>query len=664
MNKTLKKYYVISGIILIIIVALLLLLLFLLFNDTNITANKKSDYNKIQKEKMLSSIKIIRLPYKIQYKEGEYLDKSGLLVKAIYYDNSESYIDSYLLDKVSPLTIYDKIITILYKDKSTYFNITITNDEGIEIFQNPSNELNVLEALKGVTRLEIEDCDIKNWIISEDRNKSKIIERNDASRGHFLSGIDDKVNEYGELFFFINLPFNSNMTMSVSFTQKEKWKYYDINISSIYSFIIDGDKVLEIDGESILKSREDTTKWQIINYKSINLVGGIHTMLLTATSNNEIGTPNIDYIDFKIKEMEEIINPDDILPPNDFHTLLQYRFITDDPDNIFNYAQGAEDLSRPRGNLLDFSEDLKESSNSYVIQISSSEKFDSSDTKTIHNLKEKQYIIKNLQLGQTIFYRGAKNEEGLKDSKIYTLTTNTLAPRNIDIPGVDNFRDIGGIETTLVENGIIKQGLFYRTAQINNIEEEGKRILTEDLGIKIEIDLRDEIYNTGPYVDGIEYYPISIYSGYEDLWFDNYDNEYIKIFDLISEADKNPIVLHCTHGADRTGLITFALLNLLGSNYQNITRDFAFTNFGYQGIRYIDSRYKTWYNKLQTFEGETDAEKCKSWLMSKGIEESKLEHIREIFIYNYKEKKNSPFLTNNQNEKIHLQFLQLNEDFN
>ena len=66
---------------------------------------------------------------------------------------------------------------------------------------------------------------------------------------------------------------------------------------------------------------------------------------------------------------------------------------------------------------------------------------------------------------------------------------------------------------------MIKQGLYYRTAMIDDVEEEGKRIMTEDLGIKVEIDLRNESYNTGPFVDGIEYYQIPILSGSESIRF-------------------------------------------------------------------------------------------------------------------------------------------------
>ena len=104
---------------------------------------------------------------------------------------------------------------------------------------------------------------------------------------------------------------------------------------------------------------------------------------------------------------------------------------------------------------------------------------------------------------------------------------------------------------------------------------------------------------------------------------------------MISDADKNPIILHCNAGADRTGIMSFALMTLLGCEYNDIVRDYCFTNFGVQGSRDINSEFTKWWNKLDLYEGETKAEKCKSWLKSKGIEDYKLEHIREIFINNY-----------------------------
>ena len=325
------------------------------------------------------------------------------------------------------------------------------------------------------------------------------------------------------------------------------------------------------------------------------------------------------------------------MPYNDFHTLIQYKYILDSPENIFNYAMGNKDLSRPKGNLLDFSDSIKDISSTYIIEISSSKNFDTLDTKIIRGLKEKNYIIKNLKLGQKIFYRGAINEDELKNSKVYELNVNTLPPRNLDIPGVDNCRDIGGVKTSLVENGIIKQGLFHRSANIDYIEEEGKKILTNDLGIKIEIDIREEPGIISPNIEGIKHCAIPVYT-VESQWFDNYNEQYIKIFDLIAEADINPILLHCLYGLDRTGVITFALMTLLGCDYNDVARNYCFSNFANQGSRDIRSPFNVWWNKLDSFEGETKAEKCKSWLIQKGIEEAKLEHIRAIFIDNYEEK--------------------------
>ena len=144
--------------------------------------------------------------------------------------------------------------------------------------------------------------------------------------------------------------------------------------------------------------------------------------------------------------------------------------------------------------------------------------------------------------------------------------------------------------------------------------------------------------NTGPYIDGIKYYPISIDIGNQDERFEKLEEQYYKVFSLISKADINPIILHCMAGADRTGIMSFALLTLLGCDYNDIARDYLFTNFSNDGCRYVEGEFNNWWKKLSQYKGDTKAEQCKNWLISKGLEGEKLEHIRSIFIKGYKEK--------------------------
>ena len=274
MDMAVKNYIIIF--ILLIIILISFIPLTIILNDIalptkseDLNDNNNENDNIIIIPKILTSIKILRAPYKIQYKEGEIFDKYGMIIKGIYDDNSQIYIDNYIIDKILPLTIYDTNIIISYKGKNATLNIKIINEEEIEIHQNPSKEKYTIDLInEDITRFEIEDSDISNWIISNEDNRNKIIKRNDSSRGTFLSGIDDYISNEGEIIFYINLIFYSEIIMYVSYSQKEKWKNYDIDISSIYSFIIDENKIIEIDGNTILKSRQDITKWQIIKYKS------------------------------------------------------------------------------------------------------------------------------------------------------------------------------------------------------------------------------------------------------------------------------------------------------------------------------------------------------------------------------------------------------------
>ena len=633
MGKANKNFYIIIFIAVIGLLMILIPLLILIFYHF-----EDKDQKENQTKKNLLLLFIDRYPNKLKYKEGEIFDDTGLILRGFYDDNSNPQIFDYKIDNTSPLSIYNDYITFSYEDKNCVIGIEIINDEDIKIIVNLSEEKYTLEPSKDIiTRFEIEDADVSKWIISNNdlNNTNKIISRNDASREMLLSGLEKGVLKDSELNFIIDLYFDAEIELRVSYSQREEFKNYEYDMSLIYSFILNDNKTIEIyEDNKILYPRNVTTKWQLIKYKPFILPQGKHNITLKVLSGNEgKGTPNIDYIDFKTLEKYE--RPEENIPYNDFHTFEQYLYINDsDPTNIYKYADGVFDLSKPKGNILDFYDSIKAFAKSYIIEISDNINFENSIK--VFDLKEKNYNIKNLKLEQKIYYRGAITEQDLLQAKIYEYTVNNKGPRNLDVPGISNIRDIGGYETTLVENGKITQGLFYRSAQINDITEEGKKIITKDLGIKVEIDLREKYLNTGPYIDDVKYYPISIDQNTEYKGIEQLEEQFYKVFTLISQADTNPILLHCMGGADRTGVMSFALLVLLGCNYNDIIRDYLFTNFSNNGVREV-SEINDWWDKLSYYGGETKAEQCKSLLMNKGLEEAKLEHIRAIFIEGYQE---------------------------
>ncbi len=357
-----------------------------------------------------------------------------------------------------------------------------------------------------------------------------------------------------------------------------------------------------------------------------------------------------------VAALSSITAPDsldkDNQPENDIHSELQYQYLCDEWGSIKTYVpktnasgQNPGNLSSPRGLIFDLEE--LDDAETYYIEISKNANMEGSK---IYTSTEKSYAYKSAEIGTYYYYRAATSSEALAEAQIKTKASALIAPRNIEVGGVVNFRDIGGWKTSLVEGGYIKQGLYYRCGEFNktsaanakNITAEGKELIKE-LGIKVDIDMRDS--GTVDRLNGkspassddweLEVYKGSIPSGTESTRFSGFADVYKGIFEKIAEADTKPIALHCANGADRTGIVCFFLLALLGASEEDCGRDYSFTRFA--GERDVDHtvEFDGWMNATKALEGDSLAEKMKNHLMSKGIEEETLEHIREIFIPGY-----------------------------
>ena len=334
------------------------------------------------------------------------------------------------------------------------------------------------------------------------------------------------------------------------------------------------------------------------------------------------------------------------LGEKEFHTDLMDQYLADTWDSIKTYVPAVnaednkkhDDLSQPEAIKLEFKE--AEDAQEYVVQIAKS--IDFANAKEVR-ATEKSYDFYNSEIGTQYYYRAAASKEALEAAKVYTFKVKDVAPRNLKVDGVINFRDCGGWKSSLVENGVVKQGLYYRCAKFDSITAEGKETVKE-LGIKVDIDMRDsyQVPSKSPATSDewpVEVLKASVASGTESTRWEGTGGiakTYKSIFEAIAEADQKPIALHCTHGADRTGIVSFFLLALCGVSKEDCGRDYVMTRFAGERAVLPDNEIKNWMDKTEALQGATFADKIYKHLKDDfGIGVDTLETIREKFVPGY-----------------------------
>lgn len=228
-----------------------------------------------------------------------------------------------------------------------------------------------------------------------------------------------------------------------------------------------------------------------------------------------------------------------------------------------------------------------------------------------------------------------------------------MAPSLVDdvpstpLPTILNFRDIGQTINTLQGTHLLRAGLVYRSARIDDASSADRSALTSQYGIKSIIDLRstnehidqakkrdanakisasaivhksDEKAADVVKIPGIVYHEINLNGGafarallWKLRWssltklvalmaigyrneatsilgtevmapkgliglgketLDHSFAELHRIFSILADAANYPILIHCTQGKDRTGLVVMLLLLLLDVTVESISADY------------------------------------------------------------------------------------------
>ena len=514
----------------------------------------------------------------------------------------------------------------------------------------------------GTVKLEAEDFNVDYWWSDESYEDELIIESTAASGGMYLAAADKTGSDAK---FSFELKKDSRLVVSAAYAQMASDISTAIDMSKVYHYSISGVSPLQFEaGKSTLEARSSAESWQLMPYIYQDLAPGKYDVTLSVMDDAP-ACPSIDYIQFTTSDPTEvIIDPskitEDDIPDNDFRNLQQYKYLMDeDVYSYKTYATGA-DLSAPRGMKLRF-EDLDNASK-YYVQVAESEA--GLDSAKVREATNKFYMFQNAKLATKYYYRAATSEAGLASATVKNITSTDVAPRVVSVPNVLNFRDIGGWESSLVPGAKINQGLYFRCAQLDGapgsttskLDNAGQGLeALKELGIKCDIDMRDignqPSRGAGPSPANIAAWPFTfvsaaVPSGSEPVRWEggSYQGtdiaaQYVKIFNALANCDKEPALLHCTYGADRTGIVSYFLEALLGMSQEDMTRDYLWTQFTPgRNVKIKESEgaeFPQWISKTNGCEGDTFADKMENHLISFGIAKSTLEHIREIFVPGY-----------------------------
>lgn len=242
----------------------------------------------------------------------------------------------------------------------------------------------------------------------------------------------------------------------------------------------------------------------------------------------------------------------------------------------------------------------------------------------------------------------------------------TTTPERLPVHGTYNFRDVGGYP---VQGGTTRSGKLFRSDALARIGDEGKDTL-RTLGVRIVIDLRDDFEADAlpDDLDGLDVtvlrLPVFEGSGasqatigatlvdlYEKILLQHRDVVVGALREIADTADE-PVVVHCTAGKDRTGVVVALALLAVGVDRQTVLDDYAATQANLAGewldgmLAFVRSHGVEVTPNLQVIMGGSPREAmaaaldlldrdfggARAYLLDAGLDEVELAKLRSVLV--------------------------------
>ena len=206
------------------------------------------------------------------------------------------------------------------------------------------------------------------------------------------------------------------------------------------------------------------------------------------------------------------------------------------------------------------------------------------------------------------------------------------------VEGLTNVRDLGGWKTLSGE--CVKRSLIFRGCEMDthhSITNDGRRVMLEELGIRTDLDLREEavgVIDRSPLGSSVrfELIPVKAYGEYLEP---EQNGACRQVFDLLADETAYPIYIHCWGGADRVGTVVLLLNAMLGVDDESLMKDYELTSFSVWGERSRTSQlFTTLIDALNRYgcAEQSLSVKARNYLVSAGVTTDQLEKIRSLLV--------------------------------
>ncbi len=244
-----------------------------------------------------------------------------------------------------------------------------------------------------------------------------------------------------------------------------------------------------------------------------------------------------------------------------------------------------------------------------------------------------EYLLCNMRPDRYFYY---KLEEELRDGqrlvrkrgKFYTQGQ----VRMLRVDGMANVRDFGGWRTSFGKE--VVYGRIFRGNRPEGITYTGKNDFVKNENITADLDLRGSYLSQSPLgpLNQVEYYctnnqryKLALTSGRSAL---------AKDLDIIAEVlmRGGNVFLHCNHGMNRAGTLSFIVEGLLGFSEADLSRDYELSSFAYGNSR--NSTYGAMLPEIRSYgrPGDDLAQCFYNFACSLGVHEETLDVIRSIML--------------------------------